>query len=303
MKPKVLLYNTFSFHLECFGLFFELFKENYDIDVFYRIDKYKWFDFYQKKFKFNRILQKNINVHNYKFIILITSNDKLIPQLLPITNKHICLMHVNGKNKYKINNHIYLTKYIKPETDNIFYPTPLYRLFDNTGNYTNAIVYIGQTVKNEIDNDMINFIKSLPEYNFIFIGYVIDGNNKISKLKNVIIKQKLDTPNMMKIIKTAKYIMPCKLPYQHTDRFTGAYNLALSWAKPILIQKEINERYKFPAIEFNKEYCELTNIIKSIDSNKYNKLQDELFSYCNKCLEKNKENLKVFLSKINKKCQ
>ena len=93
----------------------------------------------------------------------------------------------------------------------------------------------------------------------------MDGKNKIIKFKNVIIKRALSTPGMMKIIKNAKFILPCKLPYQHTNRFTGTYNLALSNAKPMLIQKKINETYGFPAIEFVNEYCELTNKIRLIE--------------------------------------
>jgi hypothetical protein len=83
----------------------------------------------------------------------------------------------------------------------------------------------------------------------------------------------MNTIQLTELINSSKYILSKKL-INH-DRFSGALGLAISYEKPVIIDKKTKDIYGFPGIEFEKNYSEinLNNITDEEYIEQINKLQ------------------------------
>jgi len=258
---KVSLVSSFDFHMCQLGFLFELFK-NYEIDVFFPNDKEEYFDYYKSLYPETKITlnhPSSFSRENYDVCIKMTSNDNVISSNGIISISHL-EQYSDNHNKY-----IVLTPWIKGG-NNIFYFFPLYRGIKNK-TYNKTITYLGYSLPNYIDEDTINFIREFPDYKFNFFGgYDLP---QIKVFSNVTIKGRVNTHEMVNIIKESKFILTRKEPFQLTDRYSGALGHAVSHCKPMIIQKYTSDSYGLPGIVFEKEYCEVIDKIKNITDEEY----------------------------------
>ena len=300
-SKTVLFYSIFSKHLECMGLLFNLFHA-YNISVYCPNDKFNWVKHYKNKNSFTIIdSSENIIPNNYSFIIVLSSNDIIIKELGEINNKFITILHLNCLNKNNIKNHITLSPFVKPEVNNSIYINSIYNGEISKNKITKNILYVGYFIEKQY-NELKKFINEGYPYTFTFI--FSDSRTCISKEtckkilkehKNIEIKWNVNTDELIKNIKECKYILCRKIPWQKRDRYSGMYNLALSYMKPMIFQKELNEVYKFPCIEFNKNYCEVSDIIKNTTDESYNILVEAIKKYNSNEIEINNTKFNKFL--------
>ena len=191
---------------------------------------------------------------------------------------------------------------MKHEVSNSIYINSIYDgKISKTITENNNILYIGYFVENQY-NDLKYFINECLSYTFTFIFH--DAPACISKEtceqmlknhKNIEIKWNVKTDELIADVEKCKYILCRKFPWQKKDRYSGTYNLALSYKKPMIIQKELNKIYNFPGIEFDKNYCEVSNIIKNTTSHTYNQLIESITKYNSNEMLKNRHKFNKFL--------
>ena len=74
MSKRILLYNSFPFHNELFGFFFDYAQnKNFIIDVYCPFDNLEYFKLYQLYFKFNII--SAFNYLDYDLVFVLTDSD------------------------------------------------------------------------------------------------------------------------------------------------------------------------------------------------------------------------------------
>jgi hypothetical protein len=137
------------------------------------------------------------------------------------------------------------------------------------------ITYIGYCLPSYIDDDLISFINN-SVYKFNFIIYDPKVINEVRKFKNVLYAGNAETNNMVDLILESRFILTRKLPYQSTDRFSGALSLAVSHKKPVIIQKCFYDTYKIPGLLFDKNYTELTETLNTLTDNDYDDLVNSM---------------------------
>jgi UDP-N-acetylglucosamine 2-epimerase (non-hydrolysing) len=298
---NVLFYSTYSYHLECTGVLFDLFH-GYNINVYFPNDKFNWIKYYNINKHFSIINSlENLQPNNYSYIVILSSNNTIIKELGEINNKYITILHLNGLNINNIKNHITLSPFVKPEVNNSVYINSIYNGEISINKITKNILYIGYFIEKQY-NELKNFINECYPYTFTFLFH--DAKACISKdmcetiLKehtNVEIKWNVQTNELIKSIKKCKYILCRKCPWQKKDRYSGTYNLALSYKKPMILQKELNEVYNYPCLEFDKNYCEVSSTINNMTDEKYNYLIESITKYNSNEMLNNKEKFDNFL--------
>ena len=190
-----------------------------------------------------------------------TSSDSIISCDGIISIAHL-KQHSDNYNKY-----ITMCPWNKND-NNIFYFFPLYRGIKNIS-YNNIITYLGYFSNTFLDEDTRNFIKNNNNFLFYFIGG--DIIHEFKNYSNVINYEKINTLDMVDIIKQSKFILTRKEPFQLVDRYAGSLGHAVAHCKPMIIQKYTADSYNLPGIIFNTNYCEVTDIINNMTEEEYNK--------------------------------
>jgi hypothetical protein len=295
----IAIVGSFNYHLECIGFLLEIFK-NDKITIYIKKDKYKWIDYYNTLYNFNIIYNKINNeiLKKYELIIKLSANDKCIDNKKIISILHLHLHHkeygrhgcISQSKKY-----ICLTPNI--QGPNIYYTFPIFKPVLKNSINSKMITFIGTYYNKDFDKDIIDFIKNNNDFTFNFIlntrGKLHKYNN-IKNIKNINIYNKIDTFKMVNIINDSKFILSKKCMWH--DRFSGCLNLAMSFEKPIIIDKKTKDDYKLPSISFNKNYMEIGKI-KSISDNEYNNIIKDIKIFNKNAIDNNNkiltlENLK-----------
>jgi len=280
---KIAIVSKFG-HFECLGFLLESLQP-FDITLFaeHHSDKYNWIEYFKGYYEFNVVYHLNINVNEFHHIIKLTSNDECLYSENTISLVHLnSLKHVNNNSK----NFLSLTPYIADK--DVSYMFPIFKP-DIWRMYKNNIVFVGFCRNTNIDADTDSFIESNVDYHFTFVVWGDNTYSNLMKHKNVTVLHNIEASQLACIINESKYVLLRK--YMNYDRFSGTLSLAMSFNKPLLIDRKTAEAYHLPGVVFNENYSELGNI-NDISDEKYNAILDEIEVYNKDALCRNKEMIK-----------
>ena len=283
---KIALLSSINLHMCCVGFLIHIFKDD-EIDVFFPCDRDNYLEYYKSLYPNSKIALLNIKDYNkedYNQSIKITASDPDVSEEGIISTAHL-QEQVKPEFKY-----ITLTPWIKGE--NVKYIFPLYQGL-NTVSYNKVMVHIGFFIPRYSDEDTVKFIRE-SDYNFVFVGG--DSYNGLNHLPNVRIINKLNTFDLVNLIKQSMFIMLRKEPYQLTDRYSGAIGHAVSHKKPVIVQEYTADSYGLKGIVFKKEYCEVLDTLKNINKESYDLLVKEAEELYDKIQENNKDVKNYFIN-------
>ena len=228
---NIAIFNSFHFHFEMFGYIIDYCNnKNIKLDIYtpLKIDL-GWIQFYKNT------LVKNNNINfidvktfspnnNYDKVILTTDDDSGIPDQI-LTEKYICIDHYINLRRPTIITHI-STRFFntRPKLDWIL---PVYQLInvDEKKLITKPnVVCIGRFCPKNMKDFEDNF-ENFNNTNFIFIDRYIDNNKSIySNYKNITCINRLDTNDMIKLLKNSSYILITEENEDHIDKSIRATN-------------------------------------------------------------------------------
>jgi hypothetical protein len=236
---KVNIVEGLGIHLECLGFLLESFKDH-DITLYLKFDKFMLCDFLCKIIKkFNIVYFTDLKLDDADLTIKLTSNDYCIDR-----EDILSILHVNT-NKTKSKKYISLTPYVFG--DNITYLFPCYTIHTHLSFFSNTICYIGFFIQEQMDDDLIYFIKN-SKFSFTFIVWGDSNYNYLSSYSNVQVLTNVSTEVLSSYLEKSKYILSKKSPYQRDDRFSGVLSLAVSFKKPLILQEKYRQVYNIPSI-------------------------------------------------------
>ena len=230
--------------------------------------------------KITEKLTENI-VTLYDLIIKLSSNDDVIHHPNVISLLHLSSLKDNSTR------YISLTPFV--EGHNISYMLPVYTPINARRRYTKSITFVGYFLNMWVDEDLQYFIEnSNHTFNFVVWG---DGNyDKLTRFSNVSVYCNTSTDHLNEIINNSSYILLRNSSYINYDRFTGMISLALSFKKPMIVDKKTKDAYKIPGIVYEKRYSELINVLNNeISSVVYEKLVDSIEKFNKDAINKNKK--------------
>lgn len=261
---NICIFNSFSFHFEMFGYIIDYCKQKkYNLDI-YTTDSNNcgfikfYFEFFQFKNFFDVQIYKSVN--KYDKIILTTDDNYSFHAFgynieRPLSKYGICIDHIDFNRNLSFIDHIGTRFYINnPKQD---WALPVYRICDlknKKDNHLNIIVCIG---KGNIFRNIERF-KDYDTYNFIIIGRDFLESVDYSKHTNIKVYLKLDTKDMIDILKLASYVfINNEINKAHIENsMSGSIPLALSCLCNLIMPKAMNDIYKFKSpitYEENKE--------------------------------------------------
>jgi hypothetical protein len=268
-------------HFECLGFLLESLKD-FDITIFAenRSDKFNWIGYFKMYYKFKVHYHLNINVNEFHHVIKLTGNDECLYSENTISLVHLhTLKHVNNNSKKFIS----LTPYITG--GDVSYMFPIYKP-DIHKTYKNTIVFVGYCQNIHIDDDTSLFIENHLDYHFIFVVWGDRNYSNITKHKNASVLHNIGSYELANIINESKYVLSKK--YINYDRFSGVLSIAMSFNKPLIIDRKTAEAYHIPGVVFNEKYTELGNI-NDISDEKYRVMIDEIEAFNKDAMCRNKE--------------
>ena len=291
-QMNIAIIGKFDFHLECIGFLCELLKEH-NITVYVTADHKGYISFFTELFPNIKIVYFTDKLDNnfmaqYNKVFKLSSNDDVLSD-----SRIISILHMyNLKDVSK--HYISLTPVIADES--IDYMFPIYKPVINK-TYDKIITYIGHMTKDAIDDDLDNLIKN-SGYTFNFVIWGDKLKELLSKYPNVnVFIDPYGTKEMSELIKKSKFLLARKAPYANYDRFSGVFSLAISFSKPLIVDKKSQDIYNFPGIIFNDKYSEIISNLNLPDT-EYDNLVNEVDTFKNKMLEENKIKMDKLLSMV-----
>lgn len=216
----------------------------------------------------------------YDEIIKLSSNDDVLHH-----PKVISLLHLS-RLKDNSNRYISLTPFV--EGDNVSYMLPVYNPINVRRHYSKSITLVGYYLNHWVDEDLQYFIENSDHsFNFVVWG---DGNyNNLTRFSNVAVHYNASTDHLNEIINNTSYILLRNASYINYDRFTGMISLALSFKKPMIVDKRTKEAYNIPGIVYEKRYSELIDTLNNeISPIVYERLVDSIGEFNKDVINKNK---------------
>lgn len=216
----------------------------------------------------------------YDEIIKLSSNDDVLHHPRVISLLH-ALFAKDNSNRY-----ISLSPFV--EGENISYMLPVYSPVCVHTCYNKSIMYVGYFLNSWVDEDLEYFIEnSHHNFNFVVWG---DGNyNNLTRFSNVTLYNNVQYEHLSEIINNSSYILLRNASYINYDRFTGMISLALSFKKPMILDKRTKEAYNIPGIVYKKRYSELIDTLNDeITPIIYEKLVDSIGELNKDIINKNK---------------
>ena len=216
----------------------------------------------------------------YDEIIKLSSNDDVLHHPRVISLLH-ALFAKDNSNRY-----ISLSPFV--EGENISYMLPVYSPVCVHTCYNKSIMYVGYFLNSWVDEDLEYFIEN-SHYNFNFVVWG-DGNyNNLTRFSNVTLYNNVQYEHLSEIINNSSYILLRNASYINYDRFTGMISLALSFKKPMILDKRTKEAYNIPGIVYKKRYSELIDTLNDeITPIIYEKLVDSIGELNKDIINKNK---------------
>lgn len=284
-------------HMECLSLFLELFGRDpqHHLTVYLHgpdTDRFHWMDLY-------RVLYPNVNVYpecpeipdetlsNYDHVFSLTAGEEY-GQNCP---KLISIVHIIEKNQPSIPM-LSLTPFVK--AFNIYYTFPFFSPILRTHMPQKRIACIGYCKNDYIDSDTVSLFQQLYDYEFIYVCWGDDAYPALNNISNVrTIRQGLSAISMCRLIQECAFLMMRK--HANYDRFSGQLSLAVSYEKPLLIDKRTADAYGLPGLMFGTQYTELVSQFP-VSSEKYQSEVEKLRAFKQKQRENNKRVMQNCLS-------
>ena len=216
----------------------------------------------------------------YDEIIKLTSNDDVLYHPRVISLMHLsCFKDIS-------NRYISLSPFV--EGDNVSYMLPVYNPINVRKCYNKSITFVGYFMNMWVDEDLQYFIEN-SHYTFNFVVWG-DGNyDNLTRFPNVVVYNNVHHEHLTEIINNSSYILLRNASYINYDRFTGMISLALSFKKPMIVDKRTKEAYNIPGIVYQKRYSELIEALNNdISPIVYEKFVDSIGEFNKEVINKNK---------------
>jgi hypothetical protein len=140
-----------------------------------------------------------------------------------------------------------------------------------------------------VDEDLQYFIEnSQHTFNFVVWG---DGNyDNLTRFPNVVVYYNLQYDHLTEIINNSSYILLRNASYINYDRFTGMITLALSFKKPLIVDKKTRDAYNIQGIVYEKRFSEIIDTLNNdVSPIVYEKLVDSIGKFNKDVINKNKQ--------------
>ena len=279
-------------HWECIAYLLEIYKDE-EIDL-YRSgdDVFNHLAYYKKIYKYNlmplpfNLPVEKLNTYDYSFKV--NGPDNCIQHENIISIIHAINKKDERTGKLKSKNFLALCPYSPFKKKNIHYTFPVFKP-ELKDTYSKMVTMVGYYSNDSFDENTINFIKNNDNYMFNFIIWGSKRYNNVKDIKNVKLYYKIETLDMVEIINNSKYILSKKVI--NRDRFSGQLGLAMSFEKPIIIDKKTKEAYNLPGLVFTKDYTEVGNL-DNISDDEYNSIVKEIRIFKDDTIEKNRNTIK-----------
>ena len=220
----------------------------------------------------------------YDVIIKLSSNDGVLHHPNVISLLHLSTLRDNS------NRYISLTPFV--EGDNVSYMLPIYNPINVRRHYSKSITLVGYYLNHWVDEDLQYFIEN-SHHTFNFVVWGDDNYDNLTRFSNVAVYYNASTDHLNEIINNTSYILLRNASYINYDRFTGMISLALSFKKPMIVDKKTKEAYNIPGIVYEKRYSELIDTLNNdISSIVYEKLVDSIGEFNKDVINKNKRILR-----------
>lgn len=216
----------------------------------------------------------------YDVIIKLSSNDDVLYHPNVISLLHLSSLK-NTSNRY-----ISISPFV--ESDNASYMLPIYNPLNVQKCYNKSITFVGYFLNSWVDEDLQYFIEnSHHTFHFIVWG---DGNyNKLTKYSNVNLYYNASSEHLNEIINNSSYMLLRNASYINYDRFTGMIALALSFKKPMILDRKTKEAYEIPGIVYEKRYSEIIDTLNNdITPVVYEKMVDSISKFNENAINQNK---------------
>jgi len=216
----------------------------------------------------------------YDEIIKLSSNDDVLYH-----RGIISLLHVSSLKDIS-NRYISLSPFI--EGDNVSYMLPVYNPTNVKTCYNKTITFVGYFMNKWVDEDLQYFIEnSQHTFNFVVWG---DGNyDNLTRYTNVVVYYNVQYDHLTEIINNSSYILLRNASYINYDRFTGMISLAMSFKKPMIVDKRTKEAYNIPGIVYEKRFSEVIDTLNNdVSPIVYEKLVDSICEFNKDVINKNK---------------
>ena len=225
----------------------------------------------------------------YDEIIKLSSNDDVLHH-----PRVISLLHVFSLKDIS-NRYISLSPFVGGE--NVSYMIPVYNPINVKTHYNKTITFVGYFENRWVDEDLQYFIEnSQHAFNFVVWG---DGNyNNLTRFPNVAVYYNTSTDHLNELINNSSYILLRNASYINYDRFTGMISLALSFKKPMIVDKRTRDAYNIPGIVYEKRFSEVIDTLNTdISPMVYEKLVNSISEFNKTIINKNK----IIMSELCKK--
>ena len=219
----------------------------------------------------------------YDEIIKLSSNDDVLYH-----QNIISLLHVSSL-KDSSNRYISLSPFV--EGENVSYMLPVYNPINVRRCYTKSITFVGYFMDRWVDEDLQYFIEnSNHTFNFIVWG---DGNySNLTRFPNVAVYYNIQYDHLTELINNSSYMLLRNASYINYDRFTGMISLALSFKKPMIVDKKTRDAYNIPGIVYEMRFSEIIDTLKNdVSPIVYEKIVDSISEFNKDVINKNKRSI------------
>jgi hypothetical protein len=300
----ICILSSLSHHLECAAYLLEMFKED-KMTFFIRpnSDPMGYVDFYTSNYKNITVVptsNPDINiVPQYDICIKLTGRDDRIL----MHEKIVPILHIKEQaEKFPDQNYLTLSPYVKHQRAHYLFP--VYKPSLVSLPPEKKVVMIGYYLPSSFDGDTLEFIRMNHDYTFEFyVGMTCGKRHQEympiqAALPNLHINtQRLSITELAKKIQPAKFVLGKKWKYTLHDRFSGQLSLAMSYQKPLLIDKQTKEDYNLPGFQYDGEkYCTI-GPLREIDDEKYNNVVEEIRTFNDTTLQRNKDMMCTIIEK------
>jgi hypothetical protein len=238
--------------------------------------------------KITEKLKKDI-VDLYDEIIKLSSNDDVLHHPSIISLLHLSIL------KDSSNRYISLSPFV--EGNNVSYMLPIYNPINVHTCYNKSITFVGYFMNRWVDEDLQYFIEnSHHTFNFIVWG---DGNyDNLTRFPNVVVYYNVQYDQLTEIINNSSYILLRNASYINYDRFTGMISLALSFKKPMIVDKITRDAYNIPGIVYERRFSEVIDTLNNdVSLIVYENLVDSISEFNKDVINKNKQIMRELCTK------
>lgn len=225
----------------------------------------------------------------YDEIIKLTSNDDVLYHPRVISLLHLSSLKDNS------NRYISLSPFV--EGENVSYMLPVYNPINVKICYNKTITFVGYFMNRWVDEDLQYFIEN-SQHTFNFVVWGDENYDNLTRFPNVVVYHNVQYDHLTEIINNSSYILLRNASYINYDRFTGMITLALSFKKPLIVDKRTRDAYNIQGIVYEKRFSEIIDTLNNdVSQIVYEKLVDSIGKFNKDVINKNKEIMRELCKK------